>query len=420
MLRSSALLILVISMLGTPAGALADNWPQWRGPNFNGVAPGEGYPVKWGPEENVVWKASLPGRSGSTPAVWGNRIFVSSPGDGRNLLLCFDRDGQELWRADLGAERPGKHRKGSGSNPSPTTDGEIVIAYYKSGDLAGLDFHGNVVWRKNLQHEFGEDTLWWDLGTSPVLVENAAVVACMQSDNSYIAALDKLTGGLLWKVDRNLPAPNEANQSYSTPIPVKDGDRTLLVALGADHLTAHDLSDGHEVWRMGNLNPDQNGFGRSIASPVLAGDIIVAPYERGESLYGVRLGGAGDVTGTHLAWKRKEFSSDVPTPAALGERVFVCTDRGVVACVHAQTGDAEWSNQPEKHRDAYSSSPVVAEGRVHVTREDGTTYVLSIENRGELLAKNEIGERTLATPVFVDGRILLRTEEHLYCLGESP
>jgi hypothetical protein len=220
--------------------------------------------------------------------------------------------------------RAGKHKKATGANSSPVTDGECVWVYFKSGELACLDLAtGAERWRVNLQERFGEDTLWWDLGTSPVLTAKAVVVAVMQTGPSYLAAFDRVTGELRWKHDRDVPAPEEAAQSYSTPL-VTAGDSTrgepaeLLVVLGADHVTAHDAANGTELWRVGGLNPEANGFFRSIASPVLAGDLVIAPYARGGTITAIRRGGSGDVTGSHLAWVRRDIGADVPTPAESG------------------------------------------------------------------------------------------------------
>lgn len=398
--------------------AHADNWPRWRGPSFNGVAEGTGYPTRWSSRENALWKVPLPGGSGSTPAVWENRVFVTCPSGERNLVICFDLDGQELWQTDLGAGKPGKHRKGSGSNPSPTTDGEFVFAYYKSGDLACLDFDGEAVWQQNLQEMFGEDTLWWDLGSSPVLVDDLVVVACVQSGPSYLVAFDKRTGEIAWKHDRNLPAPEEANQTYSTPLVVTHEGEKRLIVLGADHVTAHDTSSGEEIWRVGGMNPEQDHYFRSIASPVAADGLIIAPYARGQTLTAIRMGGRGDVTDSHVVWIKEGHSADVPTPAAVDGRVYVCTDKGAIGCFEAATGRLIWSEQLERHRMAYSSSPVIADGKLYVTREDGTTFVLKLGDAPEILAKNELGETTLATPVFVDGRVIIKTFDSLYCLAE--
>lgn len=418
------LLVVFTTLLLLPLFASAENWPVWRGPTFDGVAAGDSYPTKWGADTNVAWKVAMPGRSGATPAVWGDHIFVATDGKGENGVICLDRSGKQLWKAAVGDLVGGKHRKASGSNPSPTTDGKHVYVYFKSGDLACLDFAGKVVWRKNLQSLYGENTLWWDLGTSPVLTDTGVVVAVMQSGDSYIACFDKTTGKEIWKQDRNLGAPEEAAQSYSTPIVIEHEDVQQLVLVGADHITSNDAASGKELWRVGGLNPTSHKYFRSIASPVVAEGMVVAPYARGGSLTGVKLGGSGDVTKSHVAWHREspndkeKLSADVPTPVAKNGRVYLCTDKGVVICFDLKSGDTIWSHELEKNRSAYSSSPILAGDHLYLTREDGKTFVLSISDEPKVVAENELGESIVATPVLVDGTILLRTFDHLYCIGK--
>jgi len=422
----------VTTALLIAAGGVAaaeENWPNWRGPRQDGVAAGSGYVTSWrggDPGKHVCWRVRLPGFGASTPAVWNDSVVLTCGIDGKDAVICFDRAGQERWRRELAAERPGKHKKATGSNPSPVTDGRHVWVYFKSGELACLNLaDGGLVWRTNLQERFGEDTLWWDLGTSPVLTDKAVVVAVMQSGPSYLVAFERATGKLLWKQDRMLAAPEEAAQSYTTPL-VLAGDAAkgepaeMLVVLGADHVTAHDAADGRELWRVGGLNPEQNGYFRSIASPVAVADLIIAPYARGGTLTAIRRGGSGDVTGSHVAWVRKDLGADVPTPAAVDDRVVICTDKGRVACLAAATGETLWEETMPKNRHAYSASPVIVDGRVILTREDGTSWVLSLPDGGaapEIIGQAALDEMTVATPVCVDGRIYLRTHDSLWCLG---
>lgn len=396
----------------------ADNWPNWRGPHATGVAVGTNYPLVWSNTEGVLWKSSLPGKGASTPIVWGDKIFLTCGVDGQNTLLCLDRAGKLLWKVVVGQERPGKHKKGTGSNPSAASDGQHVFAYFKSGDLACLDFDGKIVWQQNLQQLYGEDTLWWDLGTSPVLTKKNVVVAVMQSGPSYLVAFDKASGKLEWKQDRNLDAPSEAAQSYSTPLVLEDAGREILVVLGADHVTCHDAATGQELWRVGGLNPTGHQYFRSIASPVAADGIVVAPYARGASLTAIRLGGSGDVTKTHVLWTKEKIGADVPTPAIKDGKVYLLTDKGDLNCLDLQSGATIWSGHFDKNRNAYSASPILADGRIYLTREDGTTYITAM-NEFRLLATNHLdGELIVATPVFTDGRILIRTAENLYCIGK--
>ena len=398
--------------------ARAEHWPGWRGPDSNGAAAGENYPTKWSQTEAVLWKVPLPGGSGSTPVVWDQRIFLTCPAGGNNQLLCLDTGGKQQWQLSLGDERRGKHRKGSGANPSPATDGRRVYVYFKSGDLACVDVEGKLLWKKNLQELYGEDTLWWDLGTSPVLTKSLVVVACMQSGPSYLAAFDKVTGKLAWKQDRPTDAPEESAQSYSTPVVIDDGGRETIVVLGADYVTAHDAATGKEIWRAGGLNPTGDPRFRSIASPVVSAGVVVATYGRGDRVTGIRLGGQGDVTGSHVAWTQRKIGADVPTPAAANGRAYVLTDKGLLTCLDAKTGKVLGERRLEKNRNAYSSSPMVAGGRIYVTREDGTSFVLESGSGLQVVSTNSLGEFTLATPVFINGKILVKTFKHLYCIGE--
>jgi outer membrane protein assembly factor BamB len=382
------------------------------------VAPGEGFPTEWSATKNVLWKADLPGKGASTPVIWGGRIFVTCAIEGHNGVVCLDSTGKPLWRQTIGTEVPGKNAKASGCNPSAVTDGERLYVYFKSGDLACLNFAGDVLWQQNLQKIYGKDTLWWDIGTSPILTRNFVVVAVMQTGPSYLAAFDRKTGKVAWKEDRNLDAPEEAAQSYTTPVVLKEGGEETIVVLGADHVTAHRATDGKEIWRVGGLNPTGHKYFRSISSPVVAEGIVVAPYARGGSLTAIRLGGHGDVTRSHVVWTKTNLGADVPTPAAVGGKIYLCTDRGEISALDVHSGKVLWSGLVEKNRHAFSASPVVAGGKIYVTREDGKTFVLEQGDGFKLLAANELdGEMVVATPVLVDGRVLIRTAERIYCIG---
>lgn len=407
-------------MLGLACASLAqaNDWPSWRGPRATGVALGENYPTEWSSEKNIKWKIELPGLGASTPVVWEDRIFLTCGIDGKNTVLCLDRSGEKLWQAEAGREKPGKHKKATGSNPSAVTDGERVFVYFKSGDLAAFDVNGNQLWHVNLQEKYGEDTLWWDLGTSPVLTKDAVVVAVMHSGPSYLVAFDKASGKERWKQDRNLGAPEEAAQSYSTPVVLDHNGQETLVCLGADHVTGHDATSGKELWRVGGLNPRQDKYFRSIASAVVADGIVVAPYARGSTITAIKLGGSGDVTKSHIVWERDDLGADVPTPVAADGKVYVCTDKGKVECLDIQTGKTLWSVEAPRNRNAFSSSPILASGKLYITREDGVTFVIDTASK-KIVAENKLnGEFTVATPVFVDGEILLRTHESLYCIGQ--
>ena len=401
------------------------SWPQWRGAQQNGVATGKTYPIGWSEDSGVAWKLDLPGLGGSTPVVHRSTAYLTSGIDGVNTLLAVDIDsGRIQWQTGLGNDRGAKHKKGSGSNPSPVVDGDSVYAYFRSGDLACVDATGEKQWSVNLQEKYGQDSLWWDLGSSPLLTDNAIVVAVMQTGPSYLVALDKQTGEEIWKQDRMLDAPEEAAQSYTTPLAVQIGGIDAIAVMGADHLTLHHSQNGTELGRLGGFNPNAEKYFRSIASPVAVGDIIVCPYARGATLTAVRMSELVDGKGTAaIAWFRDDLGSDVPTPAAEDGKVYVVGDgsqsKGMIQCLNAESGDTIWSVQLEKSRLGYSSSPLVAGDHLYVTREDGATFVIGPLSSGEpkIVSKNEIADTeayTVASPVAVNGDLLLRSRNRLY------
>ncbi len=398
-----------------PAGLAAEptGWPSWRGPFGNGVAGSGQFPVEWSKDKNLAWSLALSGRGASTPVIAGDRLFVTSSTDSTNVMQAVSMDGKTLWQKEIGKARLGKHKKATGSNSSPITDGKVVYAYYKSGDLACWSVAGEAVWHVNLQEKYGEDTLWWDLGTSPVLTDTAIVIAVMQSGPSYLLALDRSTGKELWRATREMNAPNEANQSYSTPIVTKVDGQEVLLTLGADHLTCHSASDGKLLWQQGGFNPTQQQFFRSIASPVLVGDLVICPYARGATVTAVRLHAKSD--SERVAWQRTDLGSDVPTPTVSQDRVYIVADRGVLTCIEPTTGETIWQEQLPKSRVAYSSSPVVAGGNVYITREDATTFVVKDAKKFELISTNVLDDSTVATPVPAGDSIYLRTYDRLYC-----
>lgn len=397
--------------------ANADNWPQWRGPGANGVAAAGDYPTEFSPKKNVAWKAAMPGVGSSTPAVWGERIFITSPVDGKDGLFCYNlNDGKEAWRVVFDNERKGKHANGTGSNPSPVTDGESVFAYYKSGEVAAVDFSGKTIWQVNLQEKYGEDTLWWDLGTSPVLVDGMLVIAVMQEGPSYVVALDVKTGNEKWKADRTFKVQAENDQSYSTPLVVDGQNGKEIVIWGADHVTAHAAASGKELWRCGGFNPHDKAMWRMIASPATDGKTVVVPYGRGGYFAGIRLGGMGDVTKTARVWEYEDRGADVPTPIVHDGKAIQIGDKGEIWCHAMDDGKELWNAKLPKDRAKYYASPVLAGDLLVCAREDGRVMVGKVNADGfELISENMFEEKIIATPVFVNGRIIVRTAENLYC-----
>lgn len=426
--RFASLFVVAVAFVSPFELSAADvqTWPQWRGGHQNGLAPSGNYPMKWSENSGIAWKTPLPGSGGSTPILVAGKAFVTAGVDGKNTLIAIDiESGQVAWQTPLGDDRGNKHRKGSGSNPSAVTDGTHVFAYFRSGDLACVGLNGEVQWQVNLQEKFGEDTLWWDLGTSPTVIGDLVVVAVMQSGPSYLVAFDRKTGEQAWKTDRQLGAPEEAAQSYATPIALDDPN--MIAVMGADHLTIHSASDGRELGRVGGFNPDQEKYFRSIASPVAQGDLIVCPYSRGATVTTCRISDVVAGKGRDsIVWHRDDIGSDVPTPAIANGRVYITGDskqsKGTVTAVDLETGKTIWELQLPKSRISFSSSPLVADNHLYVTGEDATTYVIGPldAETPELKETNRLGDNepyTVASPVPVDGDLIQRTRSAIYRIG---
>lgn len=399
--------------------ALADDWPQWRGPEGNSVAKAGVYPTEFSDSKNALWKVKLPGVGSSTPIVWGDQIFVTSGNDGEDCVQAYDWNGSVAWQQNLGPERPGKHKNGSGSNSSPITDGENLYVYFKSGTVASLTLAGELNWKTNLQERYGEDTLWWDLGTSPVFAGGHIVIAVMQEGDSYVVALNPDDGSEVWKVDRTYPVKKETGQSYTTPYVTEiDGQETMVI-WGADRLTGHDPKNGEVLWTCEGFNPQDKPMWRVIASPAVTEGIAVVPFGRTKFCAGVKMGGSGDITKTGRLWERDDLGADCPTPVGRDGKVFVLSDRGQINCIDAATGKDLWKDAIPRASAKYYSSPILAGNVLYCAREDGVLAAVEVSDSGmTVLAQNDMGERLAAAPVPVNGKLLVRGVEHLFCIGE--
>jgi len=411
--------------VGILTGSLtAENWPAWRGPSGNGVAPGKLPPLDLAGK--LLWKAELPGRGCSTPIVWENRMYVTSPIEDQDGLLAFDSAGKELWRKTFGPLAPGRgQRVGSSANSSPVTNGEVIVAYFKSGTVACLDLEGNPVWQINLQERYGKDTLWWDQGTSPVFAAGRVVIAVMQTDGeSYLVSLDPKTGKEVWKTPRKYQTGKESGDAYTTPNVVKADGQEMIVSWGADHLTAHDAADGKLLWECGGFNPELAGMQRVIASAVVEDNLAVVPFNRGDALAAIRLDGQGDVSKSHWVWKDEEVGSDAVTPIISDGKVYVLKDggtqRGRLTCLEAKTGKHLWETNLPKAVQVYFSSPILVGDRFFCVREDGMVITGQIKDAGLTDVKTHpLEEGVIASPICVDGRLYIRSDKHLFCFGEE-
>ena len=400
-------------------GVVAGNWPQWRGPDLNGVSQEKNLPVKWSAEENVAWKLAVPDLSGSTPIIWNNHIFLNVAEADQLALWCVERaKGTVVWKRPLGGGNM-KMRKHNMSSPSPVTDGRTVYVMTGTGVLKGFDFAGKELWSRDIQKDYGAFGLNWGYASSPLLHEDALYVQVLHGmntdDPSYVLRIDKKTGRTVWKIERPTSAIRESPDSYTTPTLLRVGKTAELVVTGGDVVTGHDPSTGKELWRAAGLNPDNNPSYRIVASPIAFDGIVYAPT-RVKPLLALRAGGRGDVSKSHLVWSTNN-GPDVPTPVTDGKYFYVVNDRGVMYCFDAKTGTELYGQQRIKPG-TYSASPVLADGRLYATSEDGITTVVKAGPQFEVLSENSLGEYTLSSPAVSDGQLFIRTSKHLYAIGK--
>ncbi len=406
-------------LAASPAAVRADNWPQWRGPSANGISAETDLPVHWSATENITWKLPLPSLSGSTPIVWGDRIFLNIADNGSLFLWAVDRTkGVPLWKQHL-SDGDHRQRKQNMSTPSPVTDGKNVWVMTGTGILKAFDFSGKEVWMRDIQKDYGRFGLNWGYGSSPLLHEDSLYVQVLHGmktdDPSYLLRIDKATGRTLWRVERPTNARRESPDAYTTPALLRYGRNVEVVITGGDVVTGHDLGTGKELWRADGLNPTNDGSYRIVASPVVHGDIIIAPTRERPMLV-LKPGGRGDVTASHVMWSF-DNGPDVPTPVTDGTYTYVVNDRGIMWCLDAKTGKEVYGQQ-RLRPGTYSGSFVLADRRLYITNEDGLTSVVKAGPKFEVLAENAFDDYTLSSPAVSDGQIFIRTTGALWAIGK--
>jgi outer membrane protein assembly factor BamB len=421
---STRLFVYLTAIVLAVVSVSAENWPAWRGPLANGVSGEKALPIKWSTTENIAWKLPMPSRSGATPIIWNDHIFLNvatAMTSGNLELWAVDRHkGEPMWKRPLGGGN-NQQRKQNMSTPSPVTDGSTVWVMTGTGVLKAFDFKGTELWMRDVQRDYGQFGLNWGYASSPLLNDGALYIQVLHGmrtdDPSYVMKIDGKTGKTLWKVNRPTNAIDESPDAYTTPLLVTSGTNTEIAVAGGDIVTGHDPATGQELWRANGLNPTNDPSYRIVASPVFAAGLIVAPT-RNRPMLALKPGGRGDVTTSHLSWKF-DLGPDVPSPISDGKLLYVLRDNGVIHALDVQTGAVVWG--PERLKTgAYSSSPVLADGRLYVTSEnEGLTSVFSAGRKFEVLAENLLDDYCLASPAVSNGQIFIRTDKFLWAIGNA-
>ena len=440
------LAILILGSLLFLYALSAEDWPQWRGPSGNAISDESGLPVHWSATDHIAWKASLDGLGASSPIIWGDRIFVTSqkgrvpvqPGEnprlarddgelatrenpmggrtpqhdsGGEVLLVVEAfrlsDGKRLWEysAQATGEFPRLHENHNLATPTPVTDGKVVYAWFGTGQLFALDYEGHPVWTRHLGTAYAPFDVSWGHGGSPVLYKNALILLCDHGHHSYLLALDKAKGTELWKVARGDAL------SHSTPLVIHGPTEDELLVNSSERVDAYDPSDGKLLWYTGS--PRQT----PIPSPVFHDGVIylVRGYRNSDFL-AIQPGGRGDISSSHVLWHAPSGASYVPSVLYYKGLLYVTNEVGIVTCADAETGKTVWR---KRIGGIFYASPAAGDGKIYWSSETGETYVFSAGREGELLSKNDLGERIIASPAISKGNLLLRSDATLFCIGNK-
>lgn len=435
--RITSLALVALFSLATISSAA--NWPQWRGPDGSGISNEKNLPAEWTPTKNIKWKTPIAGRGHSSPIVWGNKIFLTTAIEGELVpghkavthtaegqvflhpdsvgadhkhtfkVMALDRNsGKILWETTAweGTPYDNRHRKSSYAASTPATDGKLVYAFFGTEGLYAYDFNGKLAWKAQLGNL---GTVGMGTGTSPILYENLLIVQCDEENGeaSFIVALDKKTGKEIWRT------PRKVQVSWSTPILVRTPKRAELITSGTEFVISYDPATGRELWRHKGVESN------AIPSPVANNDMVflVAGFPAKIAM-AIKLGGSGDLTGTpNVPWTYAKGTAYVPSPILYGEYLYLTTDRGILTCIDAKTGEVKYEGGRIPIPATFTASPVAFEGKILLTSEDGDTFIVKAGPKHEILGTNSIGEAVYASPAVADGRIFIRGEKNLYCIG---
>lgn len=409
------------------------NWPQWRGPNMDGVAPLSKAPVTWSENEGLAWKVELPGRGNSTPIIWGDKVFLLTavptdkpvtrtepekpsshnavsyvPKVYEFVTLCIDaKTGKTLWNRVGREQQPheGTHQKGSYASPSPVTDGQHLYAYFGTYGLYCYDMDGNLKWKKDLgkfntRLGFGE-------GSSPVLHENKIIINADYENESFMVALDKNTGEQLWRKDR------VEKTAWATPVVATHDGKAQVIVSATPFVRAYDVETGNEIWSCGGQTLN------AIPTTIVHGDLVIATSGfRGNTLKAIKLGHRGDLSESNEAvvWKLDKFTPYVPTPVLYENTLYLFVDRGILSAYEAKTGKPIYEQQRLPVSASYTASPIAADGKLYFASENGDVVVMKAGPQLEHLSTNKMDDVFYASPAAAGDRLFLRGTQKLYCI----
>ena len=446
-MRISKLVIFLAAFGLVVVNTFAQNWPSFRGPEAAGVGIDQTLPTKWNAEsaDNLRWKTRIPGLGHASPIVWGNRIFIATavssdsgafqtqtrsnapvPGNAKHSwrLYCLDKNsGQILWEktAHEGAPRVKRHLKASQANSTPATDGEYVAALFGSEGLFVFDVEGKLLWKQDIgildPGLHNDAAVQWGYASSPIIYKNFVIVQGDAHAQSFLAAFDLKTGKRIWSIARNeMP-------SWSTPTIYRGKQRDELITNAPKHIRGYDPLTGNELWRFAN-----NELIVQVPTPFIAHNMfyVTGGWPGGRPIKALRPNASGDISLTegqsanaHVAWKSERGGPYVPTPIVYGDYLYSCTDKGVLTCFNAKTGEEIYQQRVNEQGFGMSASPVAGNDKIYFAGEEGDVYVIKAGPQYELLAINSMNEAMMATPAISDNMLIIRGQHHVFGIAAS-
>jgi len=420
----------------------AADWPQWRGPRGTGASDEKNLPVRWSASENIAWKAAIGGVGVSSPIVSADRVFVTSqqgagvrrPGSHPRLaqgasagvageralagsiagdrtffvVEAFNRaDGRRLWqhRSEASGPLPGVHDKHNLASPSPVSDGQMVYAWFGTGQIVALDMNGKLVWERHLGKEIAPFDINWGHASSPTLFGDTLLLLCDHQPASYLLAVDKKTGRERWRADRG-----RGRMSYTTPFVVDTSTGPELIVNSSERVDAYDPRSGAFLWHVGGSNQFP------IPAPTFHdGVVYLTRGYRSGPFMAVRPGGRGDISRSHVVWEVPTGAPYISSLVYDEGILYMASDVGAVTAIDAASGRRIWQQRVDG---IFSASPVAGDGKIYFVSETGETIVVKAGRQPEILARNDLGERLIASPAISNGQLFIRSDGQLFAIGK--
>ena len=419
------LFVLSIFAFVTSSAQAPENWARFRGPNGQGISKATDLPVRWNAEENIAWKTYIPGESWSSPIVWNNHVFLTTAtNDGANChVIAVDRrTGKILWDKLVFTQKPQQHRHDMNSyaTPTPATDGKMVYAVFSGGSIVALDFEGNVQWINSDLDYYSQH----GMGTSPILYGDLMLLAVNPSnreepkqlgwlqpwDRSYLLALDKSTGKERWRGRREL-----SRIAHATPVVMQVNGKDQIISPAGNVIQGFDPTDGRLIWTVTSEGEP------CVPSPAIGDGMVFSAPTGAAPIRAVRADGQGNCTATHIVWERTGNATPmIASFLYVKPCLYTCSDGGNFSCLDASTGEILW--QMRLRTGNLNPSPLYADGKIYLLSEAGTTVVLQPSDdpkkQAEIVATNELGEHCRASIAVAGKQLLIRSDNHLWCIGK--